>query len=197
MSKMRPPQEQKLPAANGPLSSPPSHRRILSLLGTGANNISSMGSSSSTFTSNRHEQASLATCFLPSSQASEGNRELCTGELEDMGVVGPLHGILNNNDDDSSTACTHHRISPSSSSPARRKPKYGDQAKTVDACSVGMFVFDNKTGLVKYNHNWHSESATMTRRVGRRRPATSSLPSTSSDDVASTRSNKSGHNRAA
>ena len=197
MSKTRPPQEQKLPAANGPLSSPPSRRRILSLLGTGAKKISSMGSSLPTFTSNRHGQASLANCFLPSPQVSESHREFCTVELEDVGVVGPLYGILNNNDDDSSTACTHHRISSSSSSPARRKPKYGDRAKTVDACSVGMFVFDDKTGLVKYNHNWHSESATMTRRDGRRRPAASSLPSTSSDDVASTSSNKSGQSRAA
>ena len=174
-------QEQTRQAANNQRSSP------------------ALDSSLPTFTSTHHGQASLANCFLPSSsQVSESHREFCTVELEDVGVVGPLHGILNNNDDDdSSTACTHNRISSSSSSPARRKPKYGDRAKTVDACSVGMFVFDDKTGLVKYNHNWHSESATMTRRVGRRRPATSSLPSTSSDDVASTRSNKSEHSRAA
>ena len=173
-------QEQTRQAANNQRSSP------------------ALDSSSSAFTSTHHGQASLANCFLPSSsQVSESHREFCTVELEDVGVVGPLHGILNNNDDDSSTACTHHRTSSCSSSPYRRKPKYGDRAKTVDACSVGMFVFNETIGLVEYNPNWRSESATMTRRVGRRRPATSSLPSTSSDDVASTRSNKSWHSRAA
>ena len=198
-------------------SSSASRRRIFSLLRI-RSTATSMPSSESplptALPSNPVQQTFLANCPKTTftSHERESTVESSIDDLEDVGVVGPLYDTLKDDSDsnerrparanetnfDADTfALAQQRIS---SPPSHLQEKYGDRAKTVDPQSVGMYIFNDTSGLVEYNPNWRSNNNNTTRR-GRRRPRPAVTPlsprASSFEDAASTHSTSSAYRRAA
>ena len=123
--------------------------------------------------------------------------------IDDDVVVGPIYGLLRDDAEeqqecDNSDNSNNSDKNKNSNSVAlsRRKSKYGDRVKSVDALFVDMYVLNAANGLLEYNSNWRqewdasvtarrAERAAMTRRGGRRR--VSPLPAAFSDVASTTR----------
>ena len=123
--------------------------------------------------------------------------------IDDDVVVGPIYGLLKDDAEeqqecDNSDNSNNSDKNKNNNSVAfsRRKSKYGDRVKSVDALFVDMYVLNAANGLLEYNSDWRqkwdasvtarrAERAARARRGGRRR--VSPLPAAFSDVASTTR----------
>ena len=119
--------------------------------------------------------------------------------FDDDVVVGPIYELLKDGageQQECENSDNNNKNSSNNVVLSRRKSKYGDRIKSVDALFVDMYVLNASNGLLEYNSNWRqewdasvttrrAERAARTRRGGRRR--VSPLPAAFSDVASTTR----------
>ena len=80
--------------------------------------------------------------------------------FDDDVVVGPIYELLKDGageQQECENSDNNNKNSSNNVVLSRRKSKYGDRIKSVDALFVDMYVLNASNGLLEYNSNWRQE----------------------------------------